>query len=319
MPADDVTDSPTAAAPAPADTPAPAPAAETPTAAEPAAPASTGLGFEEFLAGTEGGPKDAPSPSDDAPDPADDATADDAPPPSDDAPPADAADAAPSEAAAARDWDADDNPYKGKAAELEKRVKDTRDSFTQVNQQLADLKRQNEILQKKVDGTYDPAKDDLPSPDAIANEVRQREVTHARARASVEAAKRIYGEETLHKAIFADDAPFKKIEQEEPAVAAAIMAADAPAIAAMELLEARQFEARWGKTPKDIEKAIRADERAAAEKEFNDRLAKREAERAEKRKAQPRGVADARGGGVPASSKGHSIPSLAELGNRGFA
>lgn len=315
MPDENVIESPTPAATAPAETPATA-ATETP--AETPRPSTTGLGFEEFLAGAEGSPDPSPA-ADDTAEPADDDAAD-ADATTDAAPPAaDGTDAAPS-AAAARDWDSDDNPWKGKTAELEKRVKDTRDSYTQVNQQLAEIKRQNEILEKKVDGTYDPAKDGLPDPDQIATEVRQREVTQARARASVEAAKRLYGEEALHKAIFAEDAPFRLIEQNEPAIAAAILASDAPAIAAMELLETRRFEARWGKTPKDIETAIRADERAAAEREFTERLAKRNAERDAKRQAQPRGVADARGGGVPASAnKGHSMPSLAELGNRGFA
>ena len=314
--ADEVTTaSPTEApASAPAET-APAPAAETPAPAPAKSSNSTGLGFEEFLSGSEGS-KNEPSPSEaDEPEPA--ADPDPAGDASDDAAPA--ADDAPAKESAGRDWDADDNPWKGKAAELEKRVKDTRDFSTQVNQQLADLKKQNEILQKKVDGTYDPATDGMPSPDQVAEEVRIREVTQARAKASVEAAKRIYGADALHAAIFADDAPFRKIEQEEPAVAAAIMAADAPAIAAMELLEVRRFEARWGRTPTDIEKAIRADQRALAEKDFNERLAKRTADRAEKRQSQPRGVADARGGNVPASSKGHVMPSLAELGNRGFA
>jgi hypothetical protein len=317
---DDVTATPTATD-APAATPAPGPEASPPSPAADApaaekAPASTGLGFEEFLAGGEGSTEPSPDDDGDAK-PADTEGDEEEAPAADKAPPAkaDPPKEDPPAAAKAGDWESDENPYK-------KRTKDTRDSFTQVTQQLAELKRQNEVLAKKVDGTYDPAVDDsAPSADEVAAQTRAQELFQTRARASLDAAKRLYGDDAVTAAIFAEGAPFKAIEENEPDVARAIAAAPAPIIAAMELLETRAFQGRWGNTPQAIETAIRADERTKAEAEFTERLAKRDASRDAQRQAQPVGVAGAKGGGAPAAAakpNGADQP-LSSLGNPGFA
>lgn len=299
----------------------PEPAAATPTPKDP------GLGFSDFL--KRKAPSE-PSPADtDAAKPAEaegDKPAEAAPtkPAEAKTTKAEPAKSAPADAVKAEPTakgDADDNPHKKRADDLEKRVKDTRDSFTQVTQELAALRKQNEILGKKVDGTYDPEVDDAkPDADAVAAETRSRELFKARADASLESAKRLYGEDALKQAIFAEGSPFRAIEENEPEIARAIAQSPAPYIAAMELLETREFQGKWGATPKAIESAIRADERGKAEKEITERLEKKYAGREVKRQAQVTGVGDARGGAAPAgASKSNGIRPLSELGNRAMS
>jgi len=62
-------------------------------------------------------------------------------------------------------WDSDDNPYKQRASELAKREKAARDWATQINQQYVNQQRELAVINKKLDGTYDPAVDDPRGPD----------------------------------------------------------------------------------------------------------------------------------------------------------
>lgn len=324
MPPDDVTAAPTADAPAATTTvpvvEAPPPTLDAPPAAAPVLK-STGLGFEEFLAGKEG-PKDLePSPAAEDAKPADAEDGAEKKPPSPakvDPPPK--KDDTPPLAAKPGEWESEDNPHKKRADELEKRVKDTRDSFTKVTQELAALKKQGEVLGKKVDGTYDPEVDDkAPDPDTVAAEARQREVLDIKTKASKDAAYRIYGKEAVDAAIFAEGSPYSAIEEAEPDTHMhRVMAADSPVIAAMELLAEREFTGKWGSSPKDIESRIRADERALAEKEITERLEKKYADRSTKREAQVTGIADARGSGAPVGAKSNGALPLSAFGNPGL-
>ena len=79
-----------------------------------------------------------------------------------------------------KNWDTDDNPHKQRAEDLAKREKAARDWATQINQQYMAQKRELEIINKKLDGTYDPAVDE-PRIDP------EQVLKHARAQGAVQA------------------------------------------------------------------------------------------------------------------------------------
>ena len=79
-----------------------------------------------------------------------------------------------------KNWDTDDNPHKQRAEDLAKREKAARDWATQINQQYMAQKRELEIINKKLDGTYDPQVDE-PRIDP------EQVLKHARAQGAVQA------------------------------------------------------------------------------------------------------------------------------------
>lgn len=65
------------------------------------------------------------------------------------------------------DWDNEENPYKQKFATVEKQYNDTRAWARGIDSQRKKLEEQLNVINKKLDGTYDPAVDD-PKPDPQA-------------------------------------------------------------------------------------------------------------------------------------------------------
>jgi hypothetical protein len=140
---------------------------------------------------------------------------------------------------------------------LKKRLKDTRDWATQVNQkaQASDLlvkKLQSDIaiLTKKVEGTYvEPAQ---PEVDPV-----QMARLEERAKISRAVAEQIYGPELVQELVYAEDAPYRVLEQADPFVRAKVFGADQPVMEAIRQLKWKHFFDQYGTDPDDAYGKVR--------------------------------------------------------------
>ena len=158
-------------------------------------------------------------------------------------------------------WDGDDNPYK-------KRYYDTAKWANGINQELAGIKKDVSIANKKLDGTYDAeaeAKENAPDPAKIA----QTSEIRGKVAASAAMAEDKYGKEYVNKMIFADDAPFRQYDN-DPYVQGRVLSSNAPVMEAIRIMKEREFFAKFGHEPEAIEAKIRE----TFEKELTDKITK---------------------------------------------
>ena len=182
------------------------------------------------------------------------------------------------------DWESDDNPYK-------KQYKDTRDWATSVNREKAELTRQVGLINKKLDGTYDPETDEPKTPSQ--QDLTQGAEIAGKIKASRRVASEIYGEENIKKLIFDENAPFRRIEN-DPYVAARVLSADAPVLEAMKILEERAFYAKWGNNPSEIETSIRKKAEEELTQQLTEKITKQVMDRFSLKERQSPGLGDAR-------------------------
>lgn len=294
----------------------------------PDAAPDSGLGLEGFLAGpaapldegaekkpddAAGGDADEKKPDDAAGDDAETKGDDEKKPPADAGDDADADDDDEKKPAAARSWDDDENPWKAKAAALEKQQKATRDYSTQTAQQLADLKRANERLEKKLDGTWDEATEKQAEIDRVTRDANNPATiaTQARVNASIAAARETFGDEKVTRLLTGDTNEFDKLTADEKAL---IFAAEAPAFTAIKIIERKAWEAENGTTPAEIEKSLRAKWEKGLEPLLEKMIAKR-LKGKDKTTSAPVGAARsaATGDGLNGSKGGDKPKSLEEM------
>jgi len=159
-------------------------------------------------------------------------------------------------------------------AKLEKQLKDTRDAFTQERQvnktlqaQMKTLEQQLTVLGKKIDGTYDEEKDGHKPPSL--DDVKQAE----RVATSHFAAVDRYGKDYVMQTIWADDAPFRQFDH-DPAVQARVFGSPTPILEAIKVVKEAESQAKYGKDPDAMRKAIEQEVRATVEKEVRQKLMK---------------------------------------------
>lgn len=197
-------------------------------------------------------------------------------------------------------WEADDNPYKKRHADAAKWA-------NQTHQQNLALQKQLDIINKKLDGTYDPeaeAKANQVPPEAIA----QTSETVGRIVSSREAAYEIHGKDKVNALLFAEGAPFKQIEN-LPQVEHRVLNSPSPVLEAMKIVEEYAFYQKWGATPKAIEDNIKK----AYEKEIEDRVTKKILEKVSMKEGQPHGISAARGIVSGSTQTPTQTPPLAEI------
>ena len=206
------------------------------------------------------------------------------------------------------DWESNDNPYK-------RRYLDTSYWTQKVNQELAALRQQSQVMEKKLDGTYDPSDEVVIDPQ---DAVKQQELS-ARVNASVIAANQMFGEANVQQTLFADDAPFRAFD-DDPVVQGRVLAAEAPAVEAMRFLAEHQFFEKYGREPDAIVAKIREELRAEVEESVAAKVKEQFNQRLAKSKKQVNGVANATGTTETADRKGNTsaMPSLGSLVNNGF-
>jgi hypothetical protein len=133
---------------------------------------------------------------------------------------------------------------------LNKRLKDTRDYATRVDQENKGLKERLKVLEAKIDGTYiEPTG---PSPEQQAELERYWERVKVDSKVLAEA----YGEETLQARIFAEGSPYRELEQADPLITERLKRAERPVLEAWKILDKYEFEQKYGSEPDAIKAAI---------------------------------------------------------------
>jgi len=198
------------------------------------------------------------------------------------------------------DWDSDTNPFK-------QRHKDASKWANQVHMQNLELQKQMEIINKKLDGTYD-AEAEAKAQEIPPHIISQTSEMAGKIVASRQAAFDIYGKENVENLLWADNAPFRVIEN-DPMVQGRVMSSMSPVLEAVKCVEEAAFYSKWGKSPKDIEENIKK----AYEKEIEDRVTKKILEKVNLKEKQVTGIGEARGapGSTPADK--NKVPPLIEV------
>ena len=188
------------------------------------------------------------------------------------------------------DWESADNPYK-------KRYTDTRDWSTRVNQENAEFKRQLGVINKKLDGTYDPAKDE-PAP--VAPEVREQWAELAgKSKASKIAAYSISefgGQEAVDKGIQEWDARFK----DNQAAQMRLLSSDAPVVEALKMLKEVHWIEKHGADPDKIEASIRKQVETELTTKITEEVTKQIMGRLKKQEGAAQTLTEVRGAGKEA-------------------
>ena len=203
-------------------------------------------------------------------------------------------------------WEAEDNPYL-------KRFRDTSANWNKEHQeklavqnQVAQMQREMATLRKIADGTYDPEKDD-PARQVSPEDVATRALNVGKVLASKNAAISQFGSEKVNT----DLAEFNSVFEGHEMINNLVLSAESPVHEAFRILDRFRFEKKYGSTPVEWHKSIRAE----AEKELRASLTKEITEkllgRAEKKDNTPHGLSSSRGSnglssGQNSKGKGHS-------------
>lgn len=147
------------------------------------------------------------------------------------------------------DWDSEKNPYK-------KRHKDAGDYANRVNQKNIQLERQIDerlnIINKKLDGDYDPEKDgqvDIPDTASIEAEAELAGKLTASRLAAIDK----HSEEFVNKTVLDEDSEYRKIQAENPSVGQRVISAESPILEAIKVVEEINFFKEHGTDTKKIE------------------------------------------------------------------
>ena len=183
-------------------------------------------------------------------------------------------------------WDSDENTYK-------KRYYDTAKWANNINQELAGIKKDVSIANKKLDGTYD-AEAEAKAAEVDPQILTQQAETRGKVSASMVMAEEQFGKEYVQKMIFADDAPFRQYDN-DPYVQGRVLSSNAPVMEAIRILKEREFFGKYGHEPDKIITNIRAE----VEKELTDKVTKQVTEqimkRIDEKGKQITGLSNARG------------------------
>ncbi len=143
---------------------------------------------------------------------------------------------------------------------LEKRLKDTRDSFTKERKARTDLEKEvkamrdeQKVLKAQLEGTY------IAPAEPSAEERIAQEKTLERVRLSKKVAEDKLGVDLVDKLVWADDSPYKAIEQADPYVKARVFGSDSPVEEAVKVVKEHEFFEKYGRDPEKIKEAIYAE------------------------------------------------------------
>lgn len=171
------------------------------------------------------------------------------------------------------DWEADDNPFKKRYRDTQTWANKLNQEKLQIQQQQTAMQKQLEILNKKLDGTYDETRDGQtgPSPDEIAN----ASVTVGKTVASRQAAYQALGQDKVD----ADLAEFHETFNANQLVQARVLQSDSPILEALQVLKEHKFITKYGRDPEVIISKLReeflAAERPVIEKQLREELLKK--------------------------------------------
>src|SRR3990167_6154567 len=181
---------------------------------------------------------------------------------------------------------------------LLKQLKDTRDYATRVNRDNLDTKKQLEIVNKKLDGTYDPEKDDVKPP--LPEEILRTGEMAGAAKASLNAAIQMYGKEAVEKELN----EFHELFKDNDIIQRRVINSDMPTVEAIKVMKEYRFVKQHGDDPDKIVDNIRK----ALIEELTPKIREEESQklmaRLEKKDKEVGGIGGARGdSGIMTSSR----------------
>ena len=164
-------------------------------------------------------------------------------------------------------WDDEKNPHMAKAAEFEKRYKDTQNWAFKAHQKLKEYGLDEDTVQ-------------APTQEEIATQAEKTQSAFKeRERASYAAAIETHGKEFIDKTLYAPDAPFKNLV-ENPVVFGMVQNADNPVLEALKIVKSYKFFQKYGndidKIPSKIREEIETELREKITKELQGKLARKE-------------------------------------------
>lgn len=192
------------------------------------------------------------------------------------------------------DWESDSNPYK-------KRYADTQAWRSREKQ---DYDRQFEILNKKLDGTYDPATDQpkAPAPQEIAVQAER----FGRVASSLGAAYELYGgKENVDKAMI----EFNRLYDNNTAVQTRILSSPLPVVEAMKVMEEAKVFSKLGSDPRKWEENLRKQILEAEEARITEKVSKELMARVSKKETVAPSLTEVRGAGKEMGEKPAFVPT----------
>ena len=166
-------------------------------------------------------------------------------------------------------------------ATLEKRLKDNQHWTNKVNQQNVEVGRKLEealqkieVLNKKLDGTYE-------EPQAVDPEVKVTQaITHTKLADSHVAAVEIFkaqgmddeaAENEVKRLVWNDDAPFQAL-QKDPSIYARVMNAKLPVVEAVKVVREQETRQKYGSTPESMREKLKQEIREELKTELRQEL-----------------------------------------------
>lgn len=210
------------------------------------------------------------------------------------------------------DWDNEENPYKQKFTTAEKQYNDTRAWARGIDSQRKQLEDQLNIINKKLDGTYDPAVDDpKPDPQAVVLQAQ----AEGKMLGSLDAAYMHYGkgnkkagQEFVDKEI----ARYNELFSENPQVQSQIWNSPAPVFTALRMVRDFDISQKYGTNDAaELIDKIKAETRSELEKELTEKVTKQVLDGIAMKNKAPAGINGARG--AP-KVEGEAAPTHKPLG-----
>ena len=186
-------------------------------------------------------------------------------------------------------WDDDSNPWKKKANEFDQRFRDTQHSRSQQESELRQLRQLMTILGKKLDGTYDPQRDEPPAPDPRVEHQRGQIV--GKAEASLTAAFRSHGEKVVMESL----ERYAEIFGNDRFVQQRILESPDPVQGAMDAVKGFDFFTKYGNDQNTIVEKIRTELETELTPKIAEREAKRIADELAHKRSEPRGLGKVQG------------------------
>lgn len=190
----------------------------------------------------------------------------------------------------APNWDSDDNPYV-------KRYKDTHRDWNRLNQekleaqrQAQEFQRQFEILNAKLDGTYDP--EQYKAPPVDPSRYHQIGTLEGKAEASLASAVREHGEETVMRTL----EEYAQIFGQDRALQERVLMSPDPIRGAMDAVKHHKFFTTYGNDPESIRKKLAAELQETELPKWREAETKRLMGELNKREPEPKGIGGIQGG-----------------------
>src|SRR3990167_2357632 len=193
------------------------------------------------------------------------------------------------------DWESDENPFKQKVSAIEKQYNDTRQWARQEAAQRQKLQQQLDIINKKLDGTYDPNVDEpKPDPEAVVLEAEAK----GKMAGSLDAAYLHYGkgdkkqgQEFVDKEI----TRYNELFSENVTVQGQVWSSPAPIFTALKILRDFDLTQKYGTNDAAelIEKG-RAEAKSELEQELTEKIRKEVVDSIAMKNKAPTGINGAR-------------------------